>query len=141
MTADEMGRLISAGRGAAELPVFLSAGGDVNAVDPRSGMPLLHLACEHQNLEAIRALVATGAELNGRDWAGQTPLHVAADIDIDSVVQGERQELQFETTRVLMSLGADVGIRDRSNRTPREIAAGYGHQALDKFDRLVGQPT
>jgi hypothetical protein len=60
------------------------------------------------------------------------------DIDIDSILQREEQELQFETTRLLPSLGANAEIRDNSHRTPRDLAAGYGRRASDEFDRLVG---
>lgn len=134
MNAEDLGELIAAGRGAAELPVYLAAGGDVNAVEPRSGMPLLHLACEHQNLEAIQALVSAGADINARDSFGQAPLHTAVDIDIDSVTQANGTELRFETTRLLLSLGADPNVRDGQGRTPRDWAAGYGDYALEQFD-------
>jgi ankyrin repeat protein len=139
MTEEDLGQLIHVGRGAAELPAFLAAGGDVNAIEPRSGMPLLHLACEHLNLDAIQALVAAGADLNLRDSFGQVPLHVAVDNDIDSVVQADGPELRFETTRLLLSLGADPNVRDSQGRTPRDWAAAYGTAlntyALDEFDR------
>ena len=38
--------------------------GSVHAIEPRSGMPLLHFACEHQNLEMIQALVKHGADID-----------------------------------------------------------------------------
>jgi ankyrin repeat protein len=104
-------------------------------------MPLPHFACEHQNLEMIRALVEHGADINLRDAFGQSPLHVAVDIDIDFVVQsrGGAGDLRFETARVLIALGADRGSRDRSGRTPRDLAAGYGPVALERYDRLIGR--
>ena len=139
MTTEELGQLIVAGRGPAEFAAFLAASGDVNAVEPRSGMPLLHFACEHQNLGAIRALVGAGADPNATDSFGQAPLHVAVDIDIDSVIQAGGEELLFETTRLLLSLGADPDVRDRRGLTPRDWAARYGDRALQQFDHRVGQ--
>ncbi len=139
MTAEDLGQLIHAGRGAAELPLFLAAGGDVNAIEPRSGMPLLHLACEHLNLAAIRALVAAGADLNLRDSFGQAPLHIAVGDDIDAVIQANGSEFLFETTRLLLSLGADPNVRDNRGLTPRDIAVHYGtaldRYAVEQFDR------
>ena len=134
MTAEDLGQSIHEGRGAAGVPAFLAAGGDVNAIDPRSRMPLLHLACEHQDPDTIRALVAAGADLNARDSFGQAPLHIAVDSDIDSVVQADGPEYRFETTRLLLSLGADPPVQDGRGRTPRDCAAGRGSHALDRFD-------
>jgi ankyrin repeat protein len=136
-----MGQAIHQGRGTAELPAFLAAGGDVNALDPRSGMPLLHLACEHLDLDAIRALVAAGADRNARDAFGQTPLHVAVGNDIDSVVQADGPEFRFETARLLLSLGADPTLRDGRGLVPRDVAARYGGGVLGTFDRLTGRPA
>lgn len=137
MTPDEFSHLIANGRGAAELPEFIAAGGDVNSVVPNTIWPWLHLACEHQNMDAIRALVAAGANLEARDEFRQTAMHIAVDIDIDAVVQaGDTvSDMQFETTRLLLELGACLDVRDNANRSPRDFAAAYGQEVLDQFDR------
>ena len=137
MTADDLAQLIFAGRGAAELPTFLAEGGDVNALVARSGMRMLHSACEHMNFDAIRALVSAGADLNAKDAHGAAPLHAAVDIDIDSVIQANGREIRFETTRLLLSLGADLNVQDGQGQTPRQWAADYGNFALEQFDRAV----
>jgi ankyrin repeat protein len=138
MTAEELGQLIHEGQGADQLPAFLASGGDVNAIDPRSELPLLHLACEHMNFDAIRALAGAGADVNGKDAAGQAALHVAVDIDIDSVIQANGSTMTFETTRLLLSLGADPTISDSQGKTPRDWAENFGPNALEQFDRETG---
>jgi ankyrin repeat protein len=137
MTLDDFGQMIATNRITAELPAFLAVGGDVNAFDPRSAMPLLHLACEHQNMNAVRALVGAGADLEARDLFGQVALHIAVNIDIDAVVQADGQVsyMQFETTNLLLELGANPEERDDAGRSPRDLAAGYGQAVLDEFDR------
>lgn len=135
MTETELRRLIANGQGASEIPSFIAAGGDVNCREPPLGMPLLHLACEHQNLAAIRALAAAGADLDVLDSAGQAALHIAVDIDVDSVIQASGSELDFATTLLLLSLGANPRIQDNAGRTPRDWAANYGYNARVEFDR------
>lgn len=98
-------------------------------------MPLLHSACEHQNLGAIRALVAAGADVNAQGAAGQAALHLAVDVDVDSVIQAGGGELEFATTLLLLSLGANPRIQDHAGRTPRDWAATYGYNARVEFDR------
>jgi ankyrin repeat protein len=75
--------------------------------------------------------------LNAQDSFGQTALHIAVDIDIDSVVQanGPLADMQFETARLMLALGANPDICDNHGRTPRDVAAFYGMNVLDKFDR------
>jgi ankyrin repeat protein len=141
VTPEELGRRICEGRGVEALPAYLAAGGSVDAIEPRSGMPLLHLVCEHRSHDMIRALIEQGADIHLRDPAGQTPMHVAVDGDIDSVVQrnGGEDELRFDTTRLLLELGADPEVRDAKGRTPRDWAAGYGPVARERYDRLLSR--
>ncbi len=100
---------------------------------------MLHLACEHQDLEMIRALVEQGADLNLRDKYGQVPLHIAVDNDADAVVQadGPLEDYRFETTRLLLQLGANREVRSNSGQTPRDLAVLSGTAALERFDRLT----
>ncbi|WP_165250848.1 ankyrin repeat domain-containing protein [Paludisphaera soli] len=140
MTLERLVQLMIDGPGAEGLLAYLRSGGSVNAVDPRSGMPILHLACEHQNLEMARALIEAGADINLQDSFGQLPLHVAVDIDIDSVVQsGSGEDFPFATTRLLLDLGADPQARAGDGRTPRDWAAACGPEALKRFDLAVRQ--
>ena len=129
MTAEELGQFIATGGGVKELSTYVRAGGDVNAIEPGS----------HQNLDIVRALVQYGADIDRRDSYGQTPLHIAVDIDVDSRVQAfkEPDDVTFETARLLIELGASPQLADNKGRTPRDLAAGYGKAVLARFDRLV----
>jgi hypothetical protein len=124
-------------RGVSELPGYLAAGGDINAAHASSGRTLLHCASEHQNLPMTEALAKAGADLNVRTHLGYTPLHLAVDIDIDSVSQSgviNMDDVPFQTVRLLLSLGADPAVRDERGETPRAVATAY-HMAF-QYDRL-----
>lgn len=77
---------------------------DANAILPAAGP--LHLAAYYNRLEAARALLACGADVNARSGAGQTPLHVA-------VLQGNAA-----IVALLRQSGADAGITDAQGNTP-----------------------
>jgi ankyrin repeat protein len=129
---------------------FVVCGGNVNTCDPESGWTLLHAACEHMNHDLIRLLAELGANLDVPATAsGERPLHVAVDIDIDSVAQATNSfghefvnDLTFSTTRLLLSHGAALDVRDHRNRTPRDVvkdyAKSYDPSVLDRFDNLIG---
>ncbi len=139
MTFDELWKQINETSGTAELQEFVASGGDLNAGDPKSGWTLLHVATEHQNIGLIQALVNSGADLNAKDHQGWTPLHLAVDIDIDSVVQSGdgSDKVDFPTTRALLSLGADATMQDVKGQTARDVAAGYSTMLALRFDRLT----
>ena len=48
----------------------------MNAADAAGWRPL-HLAASHNNLDAMKALIAQGAEVNAANAQGQTPLSLA----------------------------------------------------------------
>ena len=87
----------------------------------------------------IEALAKAGADLNVRNHQGWTPLHLAVDIDIDSVSQsrGDMDHLPFQTVRLLLSLGADPTVRDERGKTPRDVAAAYGNNVARQYDCLT----
>jgi ankyrin repeat protein len=144
MRLEELWNWIDDDKGVDLLEQYISEGGDVNARHPNSGRTLLHIACEHQNHNFIRALTKAGADLNAREKnQGWSPLHHAVDIDIDSIWQMEHSYdgLTFSTTRLLIALGADPGVLDKNGRTPRDMVAEYGKQVADKFDDLTTAST
>lgn len=94
----------------------------------RDGETALHLVLRDWKPQdankVLGAFVAAGASLAVSDKAGNTPLHLAADIDAD--------------VQVLISAGAAVNVTNKSGSTPlhfaklkRVIAAGADPNARD----------
>lgn len=77
-------------------------------------------AARSGDVAAIRDLVATGAPVDARNAAGQTPLIVAAEAD------------QTAAARVLLELGADAKAADTEGET------AYPFAALNNNPELVG---
>lgn len=96
-------------RAVAEL---LTAGALANVVDVRRRAPL-HLASAplvEASPETIRLLVESGADIEMRDDAGSTPLHLAAECGSVALVE------------TLLEQGAECNARDDMGRTPTERA-------------------
>ena len=77
------------------------------SVEPDEDHSPLHLAITDGRVDALRALVEVGAEVNG--WYGKTPLHC--------VVEAREEQAAVEITRALLAGGADVHARDGDGRT------------------------
>ena len=104
-----------AGR-ALRLAALLSIAGAAAAQTPPSPAELaayggLHAAAAAGDAAAIERLAAGGAELDGRDGNGRTPLHVA-------VFRGQR-----EAARALLRAGADANALDRQRYDAVTIAS------------------
>jgi len=90
--------------GNAETIRLLAPVSDINA--PSSVETPLYRAVGFRNLEAVRTLLALGADPNRRTGPGETALHRAVEIGDVTVV------------RALLEGGADVSARDSRGRTP-----------------------
>lgn len=84
---------------------------DVNASDGL-GRTSLHriVAKRPPNLNAVRSLLAKGADVSAKDQWRNTPLHMAED--------------NCEILRLLLERGADVNARNHNDETPLHLAAG-----------------
>jgi ankyrin repeat protein len=126
---------VAAASGHDELTAFLAGrGADANARDGKGYTALHHAASRRNMLEAVRALLADGADPNaaltkeppGRppeaiSLIGATPLFLAAQVGNSAAV------------RLLADKGADPNIRTRTNTTPLLAAAGVGEFEDDRF--------
>ncbi len=97
----------------------LSSPAAVNIKDSRGGTPL-HYAAESGSIEAMRLLIAAGADVNAANAFGATPLMFAAG--------------QPEKAALLLSRGANVNARSKTGRTPLLLAAIHsGNAAIVKM--------
>lgn len=94
---------------------------DVNERDA-SGFSALHWLCRMyggaERIEAARALLERGADLEARDLGAATPLRTACELGSDDLAL------------FLIEAGADVLTRDAQGVTPLMAAAGQGRAAV-----------
>ena len=86
----------------------LLAAGKACAKDvTKSGMTLLHTASKPGNEDLVRLLIREGAEIDGPDEDGETPLHRALEFDNN-----------YQVARLLIENGADLANKTTDGRTP-----------------------
>jgi 26S proteasome non-ATPase regulatory subunit 10 len=92
--------------------LLLGAGASANAV-ANSGLTVLMMACARNNIQILRDLLNSGADIHLRSTES-SPLHQAAGCNFTDAI------------RVLLSLGADPSQRDANGQTPEEVARECG---------------
>lgn len=80
-----------------------------------SAAAALHFATMHGNARATRALLAAGANPDGRDAQSNTALHIAATGGQTTVIE------------LLLDAGADPDMQNRQGEAPLHHAATHGH--------------
>jgi hypothetical protein len=87
---------------------LLDAGVNVNAQNDDEETAL-HLICKYHgdHTHIVEMLIARGADLEARDYRGQTPLHVA--------------ERYLECVEILLKAGSNVNALDNDGHTPIDI--------------------
>lgn len=104
----------------------LAAGASVNALDYRAhknGRSALSYAASNNQPNAIRALVAAGAQVNLANNTGYTALHHAAEAGA------------IDAAKALLDLGADKNAHHMGGFTPRQVAIESNHPELAEFLR------
>jgi ankyrin repeat protein len=101
----------------------LIKGEGVDAKDAQGQTPLM-LAAAFGSAEAVRTLIAAGADVRAAGSAGFTALHLAAD--------------DLAKTRMLLDAGADVNAASQLGRTPL-IAAAASSQSAEVVRLLLAR--
>ena len=93
--------------------------------NPKGKTPL-HLAADKGQLDTVKELVATGADVNARNNEGYTPLHLATN------------KGQLDTVKELVATGADVNARNNEGYTPLHRVAWSGPVEVVKILAATG---
>lgn len=109
--------------------LLVGAGADVRFRDPRAGWGALYYAVEHENSEAIKGLVEMGADIDLRDDAGATSIHLAVDVVANSSEQIGR-EPSSRLVDLLLGLEAKPDVRDKGGKTARDWAVESEYKNL-----------
>jgi len=108
--------------------LLLAKGADLHAkYDRRS---LLHDALAHRNV--VELLLFRGANPNGENEVGETPLHIAVMFWPEKSV-GETKRL----VELLLANGADPNAKDHHGRTPLHTAVCAGSRAEEIVELLI----
>jgi ankyrin repeat protein len=99
-----------AGDGPALVALLIERGAEVNARSGPGRMTALHMAARRGSVDLAGALLAAGAEIEAKDFKGDTPLRRAVNCG------------QLGMVRLLMAHGADPLSKDARGRTPRDAA-------------------
>ena len=103
-------------------------GVDVNTLGKSSGDRPLHVAVKSSNVEAMELLLAAGADPNGKDWRGVTPLRELANrkAHADSL-----DGPTLAAAKVLIARGADPSMPAADTMAPLHVATAM------KFTKMV----
>ena len=74
---------------------------------PRSNPPVMRA---QKNIDPAEFLISNRADVNARDWGGETPLHEAVELG------------EIEIVKSLISKGADASARNQDGETPLHLA-------------------
>jgi ankyrin repeat protein len=91
------------------LPLLVKNGAAVNARDKFAATPL-HVSVVNENVEAVRQLLAYGADVTAVDNDGHTPLHLVGSGNVQIAI-------------LLLEAGASIFSTDKNGATPEEFAA------------------
>ncbi len=105
----------------------LSAGTDLNAMDPAMGNTPLLWAAIFGRTEAAGMLIEGDADVNAKGRDGSTALHAAAFYG------------HTETVKLLLENGADVNVRNQNWLTPLESVEPAWSPELEGIYQYIGQ--
>ena len=91
---------------------LIADGADLGFAPLKNKWTPLHLAAQHADLEAARALIDAGAPLNARDASGRTPCFVAALTPMGG----------HDVLSALLDAGADPTIENNSGESAVSVS-------------------
>lgn len=107
----------------------INDGADVNALDTRTsrnGRRALNWAAWYNHADAVKELIERGADIDGVNLTGFTPIHHAAEAGSPEVAS------------VLIEAGADVNLPSFAGETPLQRARREGHQEVVRLLEAAG---
>jgi len=104
----------------------VAAGSDLNEPDPNSGSTPLIIAATFDKREAVKVLIAGGADLNRQNREGSTPLHTAAFL------------CRTEIVEMLLNAGANKEAMNKVGSTALNGVEGPFEQMKPIYDLLGG---
>lgn len=87
--------------------------GDLNAIDERDGQTLLTRMCAHHDLDAMKALLAEGANPDQPNQAGDTPSIIAS------------RKVDYDAIQLLFKKGAHIDTRNQITGEYPRIVVGF----------------
>lgn len=112
------------------MPYIRKGNNRINVRDP-NGRTLLHIACRRGDYDTVYQFVREGADVNGRDNYGNTPLHSAA------------QGVGKKYGRLILLLydeRADLNVQNNNGDTPLHIATYNSYFCNDWSDDAMSSP-
>ena len=130
---------------------YLDQGANPNVLGASStGYKHPLLVCLSGNTDAVALLIAKGANVNFKDYAGKTPLHWAAEFGNKDTVEmliAKGADIKVkdyagktplhralyntgnkDTAEILITKGADINVKDYAGKTPLHQAAEFGNK-------------
>ncbi|XP_061087928.1 protein phosphatase 1 regulatory subunit 27-like [Conger conger] len=89
-----------------------------------SGMAALHEAVLSGNLESVKLLVKSGADIHQQDEDGWTPLHIACSDGFPDIA------------RYLLSMGASVDVENKCGEKPADLIDSECPELVKLFEKV-----
>ncbi len=99
--------------------LLIKKGADWKTID-NEGNTLLHTAVKYSFLEGVKFLLSKGADIEARNKAGETPMHMVG--QVFGVEKKEDVQNSIKIAELLLSKGADINMKDSTGRTPLHSA-------------------